>query len=1154
MSPRIKIFSKKVRPQVKVTVTLTPDGHITDVENPQGVRFPFVVGQLLQRNAETWACVNGYLIDGKDPCGEKKLFGVRVKDIPEGHVWRLLYPGRFMREGGITFKIPLVKRGWSQDKFNMDWDFRDKVYDWLYKAIKVNPNYMSKYAWRRFIKDDNGINSTLAWVFENRYNWSDIKQRELDQLIAAWKNAATEEETSKAVEAIMQYDPQLYLMLLADDRKLENYVYERYHSKYIEDKQKSKLLFLITKEQAESLKRHAAAAYENQVRYIQNQRGERRFDAGGELKAYRASGIATITRAMQETEFKPRAKWWGFVKDGKRFLMRYQHTMAVFDEAAKQILYVFPEAQQTVTDKRGIAAALEYFKQAAPQLKEGGVAGRQEWKQQGNRFGGKWFLFIDGKETGYRIEHCGHATANYCYTGFTPEGKAIFNGWNMHRFGNLKQAKVGVLAVLSGNFKFDEDGALLADIIPTKENKIGWMANSEKLKEGGNLSQLANTEEAYGILDASSGAGGTWLAGGCGLFAHALQLVVGGELYAVQNKATLNAEHIVLRIGEKFYDATGAHTKVWLETKYPRLEHITAPVQVVPLEQVPEQVRSTGCVYDMPAVKQLAEYFKKSNVQLKEGGALYVGPPHEHPSGGIPVTVVNRAQQPVKEVLVEGDEYKICEEAYHSPKVLVLEDATNKQALDYIHHEFSCTFDQHKAAAGDFIICKRVVLSSERKTRKGTVKEILNEMQAEGGCKVELPNYTQQDVPALRVRNALLKQEHDVLREGGSTFTVTDKNYAHQTLKDLISKVATRLMAQLKVNRYLISRDNFRMMLYDDKESFDALRRIYDRERNWREIEINRLRILRDKIRTAKENPLEEEKVIAEIMTHNPEDYLALVDEQTLLRYVDSKSPEHVNFHSNSSGKKVIPHFFIRFSKEEWQALKQRAGELYEQYKNERTNQMQRFDRELADRVRNIKLAEGGPVDEPWVMPENVTHDERQYEWELPYFSRKQHQRVLDTLKNVIAKQLREDLLLYEPKVSFKDILEQSTRIKGYLQQVVEREVDWLKREQHRLLQLQRQLGKNPERVVAEVMAHNPDEYLVLIGGKQAIKEYTLKEALKQNHLAIRVYNKASVNKVIRISVAEYERIKNEVLEILKQQLKGQPIVSGNPETLNKLT
>ena len=63
-----------------------------------------------------------------------------------------------------------------------------------------------------------------------------------------------------------------------------------------------------------------------------------------------------IIKAMQETEFKPRAKWWGFVEGGKRYLCRYNHVFAVFSD--KEVIQA---TYETITDKRGVEFAVKYF-------------------------------------------------------------------------------------------------------------------------------------------------------------------------------------------------------------------------------------------------------------------------------------------------------------------------------------------------------------------------------------------------------------------------------------------------------------------------------------------------------------------------------------------------------------------------------------------------------------------------------------------------------------------------------------------------------------------------------------------------------------------------------------------------------------------------
>ena len=88
-------FTNKRNPRLEIVVTKTPDGRITNIENKTGIRFPFSVGQILNRNAEVWACNNNFLMDGKDTCPEKKIFGVRSSDVPQGHEWRHIFPHKF---------------------------------------------------------------------------------------------------------------------------------------------------------------------------------------------------------------------------------------------------------------------------------------------------------------------------------------------------------------------------------------------------------------------------------------------------------------------------------------------------------------------------------------------------------------------------------------------------------------------------------------------------------------------------------------------------------------------------------------------------------------------------------------------------------------------------------------------------------------------------------------------------------------------------------------------------------------------------------------------------------------------------------------------------------------------------------------------------
>ena len=89
------VFINKKNPKLKFSVSKTPDGRIMKVNNDTRVRFPFHVGQILNRSVEVWACNNNFLMDGKDTCPGKKIFGVKVSDVPQGHEWMHVFPNKF---------------------------------------------------------------------------------------------------------------------------------------------------------------------------------------------------------------------------------------------------------------------------------------------------------------------------------------------------------------------------------------------------------------------------------------------------------------------------------------------------------------------------------------------------------------------------------------------------------------------------------------------------------------------------------------------------------------------------------------------------------------------------------------------------------------------------------------------------------------------------------------------------------------------------------------------------------------------------------------------------------------------------------------------------------------------------------------------------
>lgn len=79
------------------TITIVVEGGIIkSVDNQSGVRFPFVEGQPYNRSVETWAETNNFLFDGRDLEKEnRKIYGIRIKDVPQGHLLRMLHPEKF---------------------------------------------------------------------------------------------------------------------------------------------------------------------------------------------------------------------------------------------------------------------------------------------------------------------------------------------------------------------------------------------------------------------------------------------------------------------------------------------------------------------------------------------------------------------------------------------------------------------------------------------------------------------------------------------------------------------------------------------------------------------------------------------------------------------------------------------------------------------------------------------------------------------------------------------------------------------------------------------------------------------------------------------------------------------------------------------------
>lgn len=110
---------------------------------------------------------------------------------------------------------------------------------------------------------------------------------------------------------------------------------------------------------------------------------------------------------------------------------------------------------------------------------------------------------------------------------------------------------------------------------------------------------------------------------------------------------------------------------------------------------------------------------------------LFVGA--SHANGGIPSQVKETGQL----IEIEGDEYYFCRSAYNSDKEYSFKNKTNREVLDLLYSDTSCTLNQSLMSAGDFIVCKLVVRDPKKHDRKGTIKDIVNDMQGEKACKVE---------------------------------------------------------------------------------------------------------------------------------------------------------------------------------------------------------------------------------------------------------------------------------------------------------------------------------------------------------------------------------------------------------------------------------
>lgn len=87
-------LKNKYNPSLVITFDVI-GGRIQNIVKLDSIRFPYQEGQPYNRGIETWCCNNNYYMDGKDTCPEKKVFGIRKKDIPQGHPLRTIYPNKF---------------------------------------------------------------------------------------------------------------------------------------------------------------------------------------------------------------------------------------------------------------------------------------------------------------------------------------------------------------------------------------------------------------------------------------------------------------------------------------------------------------------------------------------------------------------------------------------------------------------------------------------------------------------------------------------------------------------------------------------------------------------------------------------------------------------------------------------------------------------------------------------------------------------------------------------------------------------------------------------------------------------------------------------------------------------------------------------------
>jgi hypothetical protein len=198
------------------------------------------------------------------------------------------------------------------------------------------------------------------------------------------------------------------------------------------------------------------------------------------------------------------------------------------------------------------------------------------------------------------------------------------------------------------------------------------------------------------------------------------------------------------------------------------------------------------------------------------GEALYKG--NSHATGGIKVNVDG-----IKTIEVEGHEYLLCNTAMQSTKIFEFKNKTNKQILDEFHAYSTCEFKQNEAHSGDFIICKKVVLDTNKRNITGTIKEIVNIMQSEKGCRQSTDNVfkTGGEVENEGSKN-LMKWYIDWYKNISDKMNITlslpnllapfkEKNVV---IMDLFEKIDQNIDAKIYLQKIINKADEYKVTIY----------------------------------------------------------------------------------------------------------------------------------------------------------------------------------------------------------------------------------------------------------------------------------------------------------------------------------------------------